>query len=125
MRPIIAHLNGSQTLTGHLCPEDIVPDVHLLGLTLTIDPKHVLIDRDSLDHAFDYDPLVLEIDRLAQEPLITRIIFARAADQAIEAFEIHLYKQPTLRDSGSLGNRLYVASEDLNKIRKCQSVSVE
>ena len=110
---------------GTYGPEDVVPDVHLLDLILRIDPKLVLIDNDTLDHVFDYDPLVLEIDRLAQdghyhtqERLMTWIVFACAAYQEIEAVEVHLCKQPVLRNSGSLGARLYVDSEELNKMRK-------
>lgn len=104
--------------------EDVVPDVHLLDLTLTIDPKLVLIDCDGMDHVFDYDPLVSEIDRLAQdghyhtqERLMTKIVLACAAYPAIEAVEIHLCKQPVLRDSGSLGVRLCVDTEELKKMR--------
>ena len=32
---------------------DVVPDVHLLDLTLTLDPKLVFIDADGMDRVFD------------------------------------------------------------------------
>ena len=65
--------------------EDVKPEAHLLDLTLTIDPALVLIDADGMDRVFDYDPLIAEILRLAQdgpyetqERLMTRIVHACA-----------------------------------------------
>ena len=102
----------------------VVPDVHLLDLTLTIDPKLVFIDADGMDHVFDYDPLIDQIDRLAsdchyhtQERLMTRIVAACAAHAPIEAVEICLRKRPVLRGSGELGVRLTVGTEGLAKVR--------
>lgn len=75
---------------GTYGPNDVVPDVHLLDLKLTIDPKLVFIDTDGMDRVFDYDPLIAEINRLAidghyhtQERLMTRIVTACAAYEAI------------------------------------------
>ena len=102
----------------------VVPDVHLLDLSLTIDPKLVFIDADGIDRVFDYDPLIAQIDRLAsdghyhtQERLITRIVAACAAHEPIEAIEICLRKRPVLRGSGELGVRLTVGTEGLEKVR--------
>ena len=104
--------------------EDVVPDVHLLELKLTIDPKLVLIETDGMDRVFDYDPLIAEIDRLAsdrhyhtQERLMTRIVAACAVYEVIDAVEICLRKRPVLRDSGDLGVRLTVETEALAKVR--------
>ena len=65
---------------GTYGPNDVVPSAHLLDLTLAVDPKLVFVDADGMEFVFDYDPLILEIDRLAserhyetQERLITRI----------------------------------------------------
>jgi dihydroneopterin aldolase len=65
---------------------DVVPEAHLLDLTLTIAPDLVLIAQDSMAHVFDYDPLIHQINVLArachyetQERLMTRIVHARAA----------------------------------------------
>lgn len=109
---------------GTYGPGDVVPDVHLLDLKLTIDPKWVLIDTDGMDRVFDYDPLIAEIDRLAsdghyhtQERLMTRIVAACAAYAAIDAVDICLSKRPVLRDSGELGVRLTVESEGLAAVR--------
>ncbi|MEM6890671.1 MAG: dihydroneopterin aldolase [Pseudomonadota bacterium] len=103
---------------------DVVPDVHLLDLKLIIDPKLVLIDTDGMDRVFDYDPLIAEINRLAndghyhtQERLMTRIVAACAAYEAIEAVELCLSKRPVFRDSGELGVRLYVETEGLAEVR--------
>ena len=106
----------------------MVPDVHLLDLKLSIDPKLVLIDTDGMDLVFDYDPLIAEIDRLAsdghyhtQERLTTRIVAACAAYDAIEAVEICLSKRPVIRDSGELGVRLSVETEGLAAVRSMKS----
>ncbi len=109
---------------GTYGPDDVVPDEHLLDLTLTIDPELVLIDADGMDRVFDYDPLVSDIDRLArdvhydtQERLVTRIVSACAAYAEIEAVEIFLCKRPVLHNSGELGARLHVGAEELGQLR--------
>ena len=113
------------TSLGTYSPNDVVPDVHLLDLTLTIDPKLSLISTDGIDYVFDYDPLIKDIDRLAselhyhtQERLITRIVDACAAYKMIEALELCLSKRPVLRDSGELGIRLILEAVDLMEIRE-------
>ena len=102
----------------------MVTDVHLLALKLTIDPKLVVLDTARIDRVFDYGPLIAEINRLAidghyhtQERLMTRIVTACAAYEAIEAVELCLSKRPVLRDSGELGVRLYVETEGLAEVR--------
>ena len=37
---------------------DVVPDCHLLDLTLTIDPTLVMINSDDMSKVFDYNLLV-------------------------------------------------------------------
>ena len=108
--------------------EDVVPDAHLIDLKLTIEPKLVFIDTDFMGCVFDYDPLIAEIDGLAndghyntQERLITQIVAACAAYEAIEAVEIYLSKRPVLRDSGEIGVRLVVDAEALAQIRSKMS----
>ena len=89
------------------------PKEHRLDLTLSIDAKLVLIESDTMEHVFDYDPLVRDIDRLSrdghyetQERLITRIVHACASYPQIIAVDITLRKRPVLNASGSLGVRL-------------------
>lgn len=103
------------TKIGSYGPDAVRPKEHLLDLTLGIDPKLVLIDEDSMYKVFDYDPLVVEIQRLAgdqhyetQERLMTRIVSACAYYTEIISLEICLRKTPVLNDSGSLGVRLYL-----------------
>lgn len=114
-----------QPSLGSYGPGDVVPDVHLLDLTLTIDPKRVLIETDGMEHVFDYDPLIREIERLAgdghyhtQERLMTRIVAACAAYDDIETVELRLSKRPVSRNSGELGVRLSVDAPALNEIRQ-------
>jgi dihydroneopterin aldolase len=102
-----------ETQIGTYGPGDVVPQAHILDLTLGIEPVLVLIEDDSMANIFDYDPLIAEIDRLArdchyatQERLITRIVDACAAYPQINAVEIALTKAPVLAGSGALGVRL-------------------
>ncbi len=112
------------TEIGTYGPGDIIPKQHLLDLTIWIDSTLVLISTDLMECVFDYDPLVIEIDRLAcdghyetQERLITRIVEACAKYLEIESIEIGLKKLPVRSETGSLGVRLSVDSATLNRIR--------
>jgi dihydroneopterin aldolase len=114
-----------ETQIGTYGPANIVPEAHVLDLTLAIDADLVLIAEDAMAHVFDYDPLIAEIDRLArdghyatQERLITRIVDACAAYPQIEALEITLTKAPVLVRSGSLGVRLVVDAHAMAHLRK-------
>ena len=101
-----------------------MPDAHLLDLTLWIDSSLVLTKEDGMAYVFDYDPLVLEIDRLAgdchyetQERLISRIAQACAAYSEIVSMEIGLRKSPVHNGSGSLGVKLHLDATALNQLR--------
>ncbi len=105
-------------------PGDTVPDEHVLNLTFSIDADLVLIPEDGMAHVFDYDPLVLEIDRLAtdchyetQERLISRIAQACSIYSEIIALEIGLCKSPVHNGSGSLGVKLHLDEAALNQLR--------
>jgi dihydroneopterin aldolase len=81
---------------------------------------------------FDYDPLVVEIDRLAadghyetQERLITRIVHACASYSEIEALDIGLRKLPVREGSGSLGVRVSIDTNTLNAMRSRSPVAAE
>ncbi len=102
----------------------IIPKQHLLDLTLWIESTLVLISKDAMENVFDYDPLVIEINRLAedihyetQERLMTRIVEACAQHPEIQSLEISLRKSPVSADSGSLGVRLSVNQKTLNDLR--------
>ena len=103
---------------------DVVPEAHLLDLTLTIAADLVLIAQDGMAHVFDYDPLIRQIDALAserhyetQERLMTHIAHACAAYPMIKALDICLRKRPVLAGSGSLGVRLILDAEALMALR--------
>lgn len=113
-----------QTQIGTYGPGAIIPKQHLLDLTLWIDSKLVLISEDVMEHVFDYDPLVIEINRLAgdghyeaQERLMTRIVQACVKYPEIKSLEINLRKLPVSAGSGSLGVRLSVDQTTLDKLR--------
>ena len=113
-----------RTDIGSYGPHEVVPDAHVLDLTLWLAPALVLIAQDGMAHVFDYDPLVVEIDRLAadghyatQERLVTRIVHACAAYAEIEAVDMALRKSPVRQGSGSLGVRVSVDAHTLNTLR--------
>ena len=113
-----------RTKIGTYQPGDTVPDEHVLNLTFSIDTSLVLIEQDGMAHVFDYDPLVLEIDRLAgdchyetQERLISRIVQACSVYSEITSLEISLRKSPVRNNSGSLGVKLHLDAVALNQLR--------
>jgi dihydroneopterin aldolase len=112
------------TQIGTYAPGGTMTDQHLLNLTLWISTKLILISEDFMDQVFDYDPLVLEIDRLAahghyetQERLVTRIVEACARYSEIESLEISLRKTPVRESSGVLGIKLYLDESSLTNMR--------
>jgi dihydroneopterin aldolase len=112
------------TQIGTYAPGATIPDQHLLDLTLWISPKLVLISEDLMDRVFDYDPLVMEIERLAadghyetQERLATRIVEACAQHPEIQSLEIRLSKTPVREGSGVLGIKLSVDTNTLTSMR--------
>lgn len=109
---------------GTYGPDDIVPDAHLLDLTLTIAPHLVMVPRDEMALVFDYDPLIRQIDALAraghyetQERLMTCIVQACAGYPQIEAVDISLRKLPVMSRTGTLGVRLIVDAEGMAALR--------
>jgi dihydroneopterin aldolase len=109
---------------GSYRPGDTVPDEHVLNLSLWINASLVLIEQDGMAHVFDYDPLVLEIDRLAgdcyyetQERLISRIVQACSVYSEITSLEISVCKGPVHNNSGSLGVKLHLDAVALNQLR--------
>ncbi len=112
------------TAIGTYGPGDMVPDEHLLDLTLGIAVDQLLIACDGMEHVFDYDPLIVEIDRLAadghyetQERLVTRIAMACASYPQIERIEICLKKRPVRHGGGSLGVRLSLDEQATDALR--------
>lgn len=110
---------------GTYGPGDVVPERHQLDLTLTVATSLILIDEDEMTRVFDYDPLIVRIDRIArathyatQERVVTLIANACAAYPEIEALDISLRKQPVLDGTGTLGVRLVLNGDDLAELRK-------
>jgi dihydroneopterin aldolase len=113
-----------KTQIGTYAPGSIIPKQHLLDLTLWIDPKLVLISEDAMKHVFDYDPLVIEINKLAgdghyetQEKLVGRIVDACVRYPEIQSLEIKLKKLPVNAGSGSLGVRLVLDQVFMQNLR--------
>ena len=111
-------------IIGIYGPQDVVPDMHILDLTLTIAPALVYISTDEMTQVFDYDPLIADIIRIAesqkyetQEFLMAQIVKACASYVEIDAVEISLRKTPVFAGSGSLGVRLTLHPDDMILIR--------
>jgi dihydroneopterin aldolase len=113
-----------QTQIGTYVSKDAISKQHFLDLILWIDSQLVLIAKDAMESVFDYDPLVLEIEKLTndghyetQERLMTRIVEACAKYSEIQSIEISLRKLPIRNESSSLGVRLIVDQATLTDIR--------
>ncbi|MEX1250339.1 MAG: dihydroneopterin aldolase [Hyphomonas sp.] len=111
-------------MIGTYGPQDVVPDAHLLDLTLTVASHLVMIARDEMALVFDYDPLIRQIEALAradhyetQERLMTRIAEACAGYPQIEALDICLRKRPVLPGTGTLVLRLVVDAKMMAGLR--------
>jgi len=111
-------------IIGTYGPQDVLPDMHILDLTVTIAPALVYISIDEMTQVFDYDPLVADIIRIAdsqkyetQEFLMVQIAKACASYAEIDAVEILLRKTPVLAGSGSLGVRLTLHPDDMTLMR--------
>jgi len=109
---------------GTYGPGDVVPDAHVLDLTLAVAPGLVQITSDEMASVFDYDPLIAEIADIArsrqfetQEYLMTLITQACAAYNEVEAVELCLRKTPVVGRTGALGVRLVLGAEDLAALR--------
>ena len=109
---------------GTYAEGDIVPDRHLLDLTLSIDPSLVLIEKDEKALIFDYDPLVERIMVLAherhyetQEQLLTLVVKLCAEYEEIRQMTLFLRKDPVANLSGALGIRLVINEDDLTEFR--------
>lgn len=116
---------------GIFAADDPDPYEHRLDLTLTLDPKLVLITQDGMNHVFDYDPLLEQIDRISQdhhyetqEMLASHIVLCCATFEQIERVEIHLKKFRSNRSggtpSGTIGVRICVNGDDLEILRRDQ-----
>jgi len=111
------------TNIGTYGPEDVVPEHHLLDLSLKIARSAVLIPEDGMTHVFDYDPLIVDILNLArqghrdtQEWLITQIIGLCASYSDILGVEIFLRKTPVHAGTGTLGVRISVDHAELGQV---------
>jgi dihydroneopterin aldolase len=112
-------------ILGTYRDDEIIPDKHILDLTLSIEPSLVIINKDEMDDVFDYDPLIKAIDSLAkkshyetQERLITLIVRECSTYGAIKELDLFLRKSPVSSSSGELGVRIILDEKDLNKIRR-------
>ena len=116
---------------GTYGPNETKPNIHLLDLRLGIALNQVVISHDDMANVFDYDPLFMEIERLAnghyetQERLITLIATACAAYTAIQRIEITLKKSPVRLGGGSIGIQLSLDEIATNALRLDKTKTAE
>ena len=103
---------------GTYGPNDIVPDAHVLDMTLYIDKSLVVVDRDHMECVFDYDPLIKIILEIAvaqhyetQEYLVSRIFDSYFSYNEIHGVMLFLRKSPVQAD-GSLGIQVQMEREE-------------
>ncbi|MEL7218605.1 MAG: dihydroneopterin aldolase [Pseudomonadota bacterium] len=108
---------------GTYGPTDLVPDAHLLDATLAIDPSLVLVDKDTMERIYDYDPVIAAIEALSseyhyetQEWLLSRIAKVCAAESAINGVWLKLYKRPVLKGAGGAASGTLGVTLSLNRI---------
>jgi dihydroneopterin aldolase len=108
---------------GTKTPEDIKSDIHLLDLTLGVALGQVLILEDGMEHVFDYDPLIVEIEKLSsdgtydtQERLATRIAHLCASQRGVRTIEICLKNYLKRGAGSSVGIRLRLDETDTAKL---------
>ena len=113
-----------ETIIGSCKQDYAVPEHHFLDLKLSINPSQVMIAQDGMDAVFDYDPVVADIVRTAaeiqyetQEWLASRIVTICADIPEILAIDIFLRKSPVNGSTGSLGVRLVLHAEDMQRLR--------
>jgi dihydroneopterin aldolase len=114
-----------EVVIGTYKDDEIVPDKHILDLTLSIEPSLVIIEKDTMDEVFDYDPLIKCINTLAkevhyetQEMLITLIVKECSNYNAIKGLDLFLRKNSVSRSTGKLGVRVILDEKDLSKLRQ-------
>jgi len=109
---------------GEYCCGSVFRHRHFLNLECEVDQKLVTIKSDSMDHVFDYDPLIRAIKEVSdgktyktQEKLVTLLLETCAEYPEISAVRLFLSKSPTLNGSGALGIEAILDQSDLNYLR--------
>jgi len=98
---------------GSYSKGQVQPLHHLVDLKFEIDERFILIDQDSMDKVFDYDPLITDLEQLSakkhfntQEKLLTEIIeLCRNYSPPLKSVEVYLRKYPVSTAGGTLGLR--------------------
>ena len=91
----------------------VQPQYHLVDLIFEIDESFILINQDSMDKVFDYDPLIANLEKLSnqrhfhtQEKLLTEIVeLCRTYSPPLASVEVYLRKYPVSASGGTLGLR--------------------
>lgn len=113
-----------KTHIGSFGPGVPDPYEHSLDLMIVVDSLLVLIDEDDMERVFDYEPLLAQIDEIAQERqyetqemLMTRILACCSGYGAIQGVEMCLKKTQPQSGESTIGVRLLVSGEQFEALR--------
>ena len=109
---------------GEYCCGSVFRHRHFLNLECEVDQKLVTIKSDSMDHVFDYDPLIRAIKEVSdgktyktQEKLVTLLLETCTKYPEISSVKLFLSKSPILDGTGTLGIEAILDQADLNRFR--------
>ena len=109
---------------GEHSAAEILPEIHILDLVLTVNPDLVCTDIDKMSDVFDYDPVLDQIYILTkgkryetQEYLISLIARSCAHFKEVIKVDVSIKKMSKGAVNGKLGVRLVLDEEGLKRLR--------
>ena len=102
----------------------ILPEIQVLDLVLTVNPRLVCTETDTMSDVFDYDPILDFVHKSVkdkryetQECLISRLARHCAQFEEVTQIDITIRKESKSNATGKLGVRLVLSEEDVRKFR--------
>lgn len=107
---------------------EIMPEIHVLDLVLTVNSDLVCTDTDTMSDVFDYEPILDFIYNLikgkryeTQECLIFLIVRHCAQFEEVNQIDVSIRKESKGEPRGMLGVRLVLNEHDVNEFRDIPS----
>ena len=102
----------------------ILPEIQVLDLVLTVNPRLVCTETDTMSDVFDYDPILDFVHKSikdkryeTQECLISQLARHCAQFEEVNQIDITIRKEIKGDATGKLGVRLVLNEEDVKKFR--------
>ena len=109
---------------GEHSADEILPEIHILDLVLTVNPDLACTAIDKMSDVFDYDPVLDQIYRLTkgkryetQEYLISLIARSCAHFREVIKVDVSIKKMSKGAVKGKLGVRLVLDEGGLKRLR--------